>query len=104
MKILDQIKTALVRFFAAVWALISDVEKEADPWKIAALIVIGFCVAGGVDIFSQVKDLPTEKLGILSGLVGTGVTIATFLFNQSRKSDAALLATPSGALDNPGGK
>ena len=86
---------AVKRILTEIWSVFSDVEKNADPWKISALAVLALCVAGGVYIFVNAEKLPTDKMGILSGLIGTGITIATFLFNQSRKSDAALLVNRS---------
>lgn len=75
-----------------IWSVISDIERDADPWKIAALGFLVLGAIGGIYIFRHVEALSIDKLGVLSSLVGACVTVATILFGQSRKSDAALLA------------
>jgi hypothetical protein len=90
MSFMQKIWAGIKRIFSEIWSIISDVEKNADPWKIAGMIVIGISIYGAIFIFGHI-DQPVEKLGILSGLVSAGLTLAGFLFNQSVKSDQNLI-------------
>lgn len=98
MKFWDKVKAFFVWLWSGIvavakqlWSVISDFEKDADPWKIAGLGMFVLAAFGGIWVFDH-SALEVEKLGIYSGLVASAITVGTFLFNQSRKSDAALIA------------
>jgi len=82
---------AVKKFFGQLWMLVSDYEKDFDPWKLAGFALLVLCAIGATKVFALVGKINDTELGILSGLIGSGITVATFLFGQSRKSDAAMM-------------
>ena len=86
----------LVWIAKQLWNLVSDFEKDADPWKIGAIGIILLCSAGGIFIFIKIEALDIARLGVLTTVIGFGITFATMLFNQSRKSDLALIQKAGG--------
>jgi hypothetical protein len=80
-----------------LWALISDGEWDLDPWKIGGIGAFILAAIWGMQVFRlAAKGSDAATLGILAGLVSVFVTVGTFLFNQSRKNDAALMGkTPT---------
>jgi len=83
--------TAITKVLSQLWMLVSDYEKDFDPWKLSGFALLVLCAIGAMKVFALVGKVNDTELGILSGLIGSGITVATFLFGQSRKSDAAMI-------------
>lgn len=82
----------LVKLAMEVWAPFSDYQWHLDPWKLG-----GFGSIGLATFFSfQANALILAKADIAyvtieAGLVGSFITVATFLFGQSHNVDKAMI-------------
>ena len=75
-----------------LWSLISDHEWNFDPYKVGGFGAFGFSVFLILRVLELVdRNAPTAAIGIVAGLVASGITMGTFLFSQARKSDESLM-------------
>jgi hypothetical protein len=76
-----------------LWSLVADREWNFDPYKASgfgAFGLAGWIAIKVVDLALKVPTPDAAVLGILAGLVTAFITVGTFLFSQSRKSDDTL--------------
>ena len=99
MKFLDSLKShwedfkaASGRVFDQLWSVVSDYQRDADPWKIAGLVCFGVAVylaLQTLDLAKSGKDV--SVVGIIGGLVVTVGGFGTFLMGQSHNVDRAMI-------------
>jgi len=103
-----KVRAKIKAFFAAIgagikrigkelWSLVADREWNFDPYKASGFGVFGLAAWIAIKTVDLALKSPTPDaavLGILAGLVSAFITVGTFLFSQSRKSDDTLGARP----------
>jgi hypothetical protein len=87
---IDTLYKIIVRILQELWSIFSDVEHNADPWKMGGIAVFILSSFGAIWLFGH-SYLPSDKLAIYAGIIVSGTTVGTFLFGQSVKSDANLI-------------
>jgi hypothetical protein len=93
-KLLTWIKLGL----AQLWSLVSDYERDFDPWKLLGVGCFILAAVWGSTVFRlALAGRDSSTLGILAGMVSAFIAVGTFLFGQSRKSDAAMIEKSKGA-------
>ncbi len=97
-KFLENMAAGVRHIALALWAFVTTEGKELkdwhpDPWKISGLVAFALAALGAVRIFTDVKELGSDKLAVLGGLVSAAITVGTFLLNQAIKNDTNIRAT-----------
>jgi len=91
-KLLAKMWKLVVGVAAQLWNLVSDYERDFDPWKLLGVgCFILAAVWGGTVFRLALSGKDSTTLGILAGMVSAFIAVGTFLFGQSRKSDAAMI-------------
>ena len=80
--------------FKQLWMLVSDYEKDFDPWKLLGTLSFVFAawIAKQLVAHAFATGIAYGTLGVLGGLVTAFITVGTFLFSQSHKMDSLLAA------------